>query len=109
MNTGLQEFHTASRSWDIHASHPGVVIQNDVRNLPSEIRVVGARQYLHAPPQFRIHGFYNAIGSTELEDGKYLYSPTSGQIEVHWIQGIGSASAPTPQARLMATADQWDP
>jgi uncharacterized oligopeptide transporter (OPT) family protein len=45
----------------------------------------------------------NAIGSTELQDGKYLYSPATKQIEVHWIQGIGSAAAPAPQARLMAT------
>ena len=45
----------------------------------------------------------NAIGSSELQDGKYLYSPATHQIEVHWIQGIGSASAPAPQARLMAT------
>jgi hypothetical protein len=45
----------------------------------------------------------NAIGSSELQDGKYLYSPATGQIEVHWIQGIGSAAAPAPQARLMAT------
>ena len=45
----------------------------------------------------------NAIGSSELQDGKYLYSPATGRIEVHWIQGIGSASAPAPQARLMAT------
>jgi uncharacterized oligopeptide transporter (OPT) family protein len=45
----------------------------------------------------------NAIGSSELQDGKYLYSPATGRIEVHWIQGIGSAGAPAPQARLMAT------
>jgi hypothetical protein len=45
----------------------------------------------------------NAIGSTELQDGKYLYSPATKQIDVHWIQGIGSAAAPAPQARLMAT------
>ena len=38
-----------------------------------------------------------------MQDGKYLYSPATGQIEVHWIQGIGSAAAPAPQARLMAT------
>jgi uncharacterized oligopeptide transporter (OPT) family protein len=45
----------------------------------------------------------NAIGSSELQDGKYLYSPATHRIEVHWIQGIGSAAAPAPQARLMAT------
>ena len=45
----------------------------------------------------------NAIGSSELQDGKYLYSPATGRIEVQWIQGIGSAAAPAPQAQLMAT------
>jgi len=34
---------------------------------------------------------------------KYLYSPTSGRIEVQWIPGIGSEKAAAPQARLMAT------
>jgi uncharacterized oligopeptide transporter (OPT) family protein len=38
-----------------------------------------------------------------LADGKYLYSPGSHQIEVQWIQGIGSEKAAAPQARLMAT------
>ena len=43
------------------------------------------------------------LGSAELADGKYLYSPASGRIEVQWIQGIGSEKAAAPQARLMAT------
>ena len=102
MNTGLQEFHAASQPWDIRASHPGVAIQTEVRNLPGEIRVVGADNTSALRPSSG-YTVLNAIGSTELQDGKYLYSPTSGQIEVHWIQGIGSASAPAPQARLMAT------
>ena len=45
----------------------------------------------------------NAIGSTTLDDGKYLYNPTTHQIEVQWIQGIGSEKAAAPQGRLMAT------
>ena len=45
----------------------------------------------------------NAIGSTTLEDGKYLYNPVSGTIDVQWIQGIGSEKAAAPQGRLMAT------
>ncbi len=45
----------------------------------------------------------NALGSSELADGKYLYSPVSGRIEVQWIPGIGSEKAAAPQARLMAT------
>jgi len=28
----------------------------------------------------------NALGSAELADGKYLYSPATGRIEVQWIQ-----------------------
>ena len=45
----------------------------------------------------------NAIGSTTLEDGKYLYNPATGEIEIQWIQGIGSEKAAAPQGRLMAT------
>lgn len=45
----------------------------------------------------------NAIGSSTLEDGKYLYNPVTGTIEIQWVQGIGSESAAAPQGRLMAT------
>jgi len=45
----------------------------------------------------------NAIGSPVLEDGKYLYNPATGMIEVQWTQGIGSEKAAAPQGRLMAT------
>jgi putative OPT family oligopeptide transporter len=45
----------------------------------------------------------NAIGSPTLEDGKYLYNPSTQQIEVQWTQGIGSEKAAAPQGRLMAT------
>src|SRR5215469_16106865 len=102
MNTGLQEFHAASQPWDIHASHPGVSIETNPKHLPADIRVVQEDKTTtrHAASEYLL---LNAIGSSELQDGKYLYSPASGKIEVHWIQGIGSAAAPAPQARLMAT------
>ncbi|HEV2619712.1 MAG TPA: OPT/YSL family transporter, partial [Acidobacteriaceae bacterium] len=45
----------------------------------------------------------NAIGSSTIEDGKYLYNPATGKIEIQWIQGIGSEKAAAPQGRLMAT------
>jgi putative OPT family oligopeptide transporter len=45
----------------------------------------------------------NALGSSEVPDGKYLYNPQTKQIEVQWVQGIGSERAAAPQARLMAT------
>jgi uncharacterized oligopeptide transporter (OPT) family protein len=102
MNTGLQEFDAASQPWNINVSHPGVAIQSDNAHLPSQIRVTNADKSV-AEHQKSEYVVLNAIGSTELQDGKYLYSPATGRIEVHWIQGIGSAAAPAPQARLMAT------
>jgi hypothetical protein len=102
MNTGLQEFDAAAQTWDINANHPGVAIQADQNKLPAQIRVVTGDKTstLHQRSEYTV---LNAIGSTELQDGKYLYSPATGKIEVHWIQGIGSAAAPAPQAKLMAT------
>jgi hypothetical protein len=102
MNTGLQEFQTASEPWNIQAAHPGVSVETNRKHLPPEIRVTdgGKAVSSHASSEYVL---LNAIGSTELQDGKYLYAPATGRIEVHWIQGIGSASAPAPQARLMAT------
>ncbi len=61
-------------------------------NAPRET-ISGARRFI----------LLNAIGSSTLEDGKYLYNPATGTIEIQWVQGIGSESAAAPQGRLMAT------
>ena len=45
----------------------------------------------------------NALGSSQIPDGEYLYDPGAQRIELQWAQGIGSDKAPAPQARLMAT------
>jgi putative OPT family oligopeptide transporter len=45
----------------------------------------------------------NSIGASTLEDGKYLYDPATQQIQVQWVQGIGSEEVAAPQGRLMAT------
>ena len=45
----------------------------------------------------------NALGAQGVPDGKYLYDPATKQIEIQWVQGIGSEQAAAPQARLMAT------
>jgi putative OPT family oligopeptide transporter len=45
----------------------------------------------------------NSIGASTLEDGKYLYNPATHEIEVQWVQGIGSEEVAAPQGRLMAT------
>jgi len=102
MNTGLQEFHEASQPWTLTAPHPGVAVQNDVKHLPDQIHVLGANKTstIHPKSEYIV---LNALGSPELADGKYLYSPATGRIEVQWIQGIGSEKAAAPQARLMAT------
>ena len=101
MNTAFQEFRSAPQAWDINASHSGVTIQKNAK-LPEKIPVVDAAKVTttHAPGEYVV---LNALGSSELADGKYLYSPTSHKIEVQWIQGIGSENAAAPQARLMAT------
>jgi uncharacterized oligopeptide transporter (OPT) family protein len=103
MNTGLQEFHAMAKPWNLSAPHPGIGVESDTRRLPNQIRVVapdGKSATNHQKSEYQI---LNSIGSSELQDGKYLYSPATGQITVAWIQGIGSPSAPAPQARLMAT------
>lgn len=102
MNTGLQHFDAAPRAWDINAQHPGVAVQNDVKTLPDQFPVIHEDKTTteHHKSEYVV---LNAVGSPELADGKYLYSPATGRIEVQWVQGIGSEKAAAPQARLMAT------
>jgi len=102
MNRGLQEFHAAPQAWNLAAPHPGVAIQQDTHGLGEQLPVIGANKTtaIHHKSEYVV---LNALGSPELADGKYLYSPQTGQIEVQWISGIGSERAAAPQARLMAT------
>jgi putative OPT family oligopeptide transporter len=102
MNSGLQQFKAAPQAWDLAAAHPGVSVQQNVKNLPEQFPVINADKTTtaHHKSEYTV---LNAVSSPELADGKYLYSPASGRIEVQWIQGIGSEKAAAPQARLMAT------
>src|SRR5208337_3790595 len=102
MNRGMQEFHEAPQAWNLAAPHPGVNPQSDTASLDEQFPVIGANKTttIHHKSDYIV---LNALGSPELADGKYLYSPKSGQIEVQWISGIGSEKAAAPQARLMAT------
>jgi uncharacterized oligopeptide transporter (OPT) family protein len=110
MNRGLEEFRDAARPWDISAPHEGVHVQQaHFQHAP--IHITGAitsteRQSSAAAGterDARQYTLLNALGSPELADGKYLYNPSTRQIEVQWVQGIGSEKAAAPQARLMAT------
>jgi putative OPT family oligopeptide transporter len=86
MNTGLQRYIPTQIPVNIQALPGGVKIER---------------------PSFTYQGkdyaLINALGSHEIQDGEYLYSPAASRIEYQWAQGIGSDKAPAPQARLMAT------
>ncbi len=109
MNTAFQEFRAAPQPWDINVPHSGVNVQENAK-LPEKIPVTstsgtgsstsGKSTTEHTASEYIV---LNALGSPVLADGKYLYSPATHQIEVQWIQGIGSEKAAAPQARLMAT------
>jgi putative OPT family oligopeptide transporter len=102
MNQSLQTFRAATQPWNINAPHPGVAIQHDVKGLVDEFPVIApdGSKTIHHKSEYVV---LNAIGSSELASGKYLYSPATGRIEVRWIPGIGSERAAAPQAQLMAT------
>lgn len=101
MNKGLEEFKPMNQPWNIQQMGDGVTLQ----------------QQHFSRHQFRVHMsnnseqtltgenyvLLNSVGSHQLPDGKYLYNPATGRIEVQWIEGIGSEKAAAPQARLMAT------
>jgi putative OPT family oligopeptide transporter len=109
MNTGLQVFQRLPKPipFTIAADTDGVV--NGVQTkgfFPNASIQLTPRD--HSAAKETLSGanhlvLLNAIGSTTLEDGKYLYNPDTKQIEIQWIQGIGSEKAAAPQGRLMAT------
>lgn len=119
MNKGLESFQRMPRPMALSLSHLPDGVQNqgnftrdhillshtDNQGAPSSTpqpakagsqtanEITGARSYI----------LLNAIGSSTLADGKYLYNPATDQIEIQWTQGIGSEKAAAPQGRLMAT------
>jgi uncharacterized oligopeptide transporter (OPT) family protein len=86
MNVGLSEYKP-------------VAIAVDLANLPPGAQVE-TQNYAY---QGKTYVLINAIGSRVIPDGKYLYDNATHQIEIQWVQGIGSDKAAAPQARLMAT------
>jgi hypothetical protein len=86
MNTGLQKFVPTQIPLNVQAMPSGVKVEREA--------------YTH---QGKTYALINSLGSHEIPDGEYLYDPRTKQIEIQWVQGIGSDKAPAPQARLMAT------
>ena len=101
MNQGLAEFRQTAKPWDMSVVHSGVQVEEEHFHQ-AQIHVITANKTIDTRPG---NGYMllNALNSAELADGKYLYNPQTQQIEVQWIQGIGSEKAAAPQARLMAT------
>jgi len=84
MNKGLEKYEPVSISIDMNRLTEGVVVE-------------GTKEY-----QGKSYTLLNAIGSKTVAEGKYLVNPATQQVELQWIQGIGSQAAPAPQARLMS-------
>src|SRR6202142_2229958 len=81
------------------AQYKPIQIALDINNLPTGVE----KQQDNYTHEGKTYVLVNAIGSGEIPDGKYLYDPATRQIEVQWEQGIGSAKAPPPRARVTAT------
>jgi putative OPT family oligopeptide transporter len=106
MNTGLETFQRMQKPivFSLNALPDGVQneghFKRDHLSLTSHNTDNPSREEVSNAHQFLL---LNAIGSSTLADGKYLYNPQTGQIEIQWVQGIGSEKAAAPQGRLMAT------
>ena len=86
MNKGLAKYNAVDIPLNIQALPAGAAIESQSYNYQGKNYVL-----------------INAIGTTQIPDGKYLFDPAAGKITVQWVQGIGSDQAAAPQARLMAT------
>lgn len=109
MNKGLEEFQRLPHPVAFTLPDTQEAVLNGVQSKGSFTRDnisitahdhTGVKEEIHDGKRFIL---LNAIGSTTLEDGKYLYNPDTRQIEIQWVQGIGSEKAAAPQGRLMAT------
>ncbi|HTC76183.1 MAG TPA: oligopeptide transporter, OPT family [Edaphobacter sp.] len=107
MNKGLETFQRLPKPIVFSLDHLPDGVQNN-GNFTASDRITltshntdnQSKEEINNAKQYIL---LNAIGSTTLDDGKYLYNPATGEIEVQWIQGIGSEKAAAPQGRLMAT------
>lgn len=107
MNTAFESFQKLPQPRAITLSalpdgvqNQGAFKRDSIALTPWGSKARGAAGTL---PNARQYILLNSIGSSKFEDGKYLYNPATQQIEVQWIQGIGSEEVAAPQGRLMAT------
>jgi putative OPT family oligopeptide transporter len=81
------------------AQYKPLKIALDINNLPAGVE----RQQDNYAYEGKSYTLINSLGSHQIPDGKYLYDPSTNEVEIQWVQGIGSDQAAAPQARLMAT------
>ena len=107
MNRGYESFQQlpAARSISLSALPEGVVNEGAFPRDSFTLTPPGAKTKGTGAVVSNAHQYIllNSIGASALEDGKYLYDPATQEIEVQWIQGIGSEEVAAPQGRLMAT------
>jgi putative OPT family oligopeptide transporter len=110
MNKGLESFQQmpVARSISLAALPDGVSNQGNFKRDHVSVTVRpqagSSASAMHEDlTNAKTYVVLNSIGSAILQDGKYLYNPATGKIEVQWVQGIGSEKAAAPQGRLMAT------
>jgi putative OPT family oligopeptide transporter len=106
MNNGLEQFQRLQKPVAFSLDQLPDGVQNEGQFTREHITLTSHRADNKAKEEVsdaKKFVLLNAIGSTTLDDGKYLYNPATHEIEVQWIQGIGSEKAAAPQGRLMAT------
>jgi len=107
MNRGYESFQKLPqpRVLSLAALPEGVQNQGPFTRNSFQLTAVGSKSKGGAGTVSDAHKYIllNSIGASTLEDGKYLYDPATQEIEVQWIQGIGSEEVAAPQGRLMAT------
>jgi putative OPT family oligopeptide transporter len=101
MNKGLEEFRPTNVPYNLAQPADGVTVQQEhFSRHEFRVKLPDGKAQIDNGSNFVL---LNALGSHKLADGKYLFNPATGHIEVQWIEGIGSERAAAPQARLMAT------
>jgi uncharacterized oligopeptide transporter (OPT) family protein len=103
MNKGLEEFMPMKQPIAFNVSAPADGVQVQQQHFSHQRFLLTKPDKTTEFIEGSQYELLNALGSTTLADGKYLYNPRTGMIEVQWIQGIGSEKAAAPQGRLMAT------
>lgn len=105
MNKGLEEFRPMVRQIDISRLPAGVTIEenNGSKQFDRTQFTYKAADGQEVTKPGKDYYLLNSINSSVIGNGKYLYNPQTKEIEVQWIQGIGSERAAAPQAQLMST------